>query len=477
MPDLWEAVGRMSAVPAWAVAAVEHRRVLRAVAKVVEQDGELAYLRQTSLASDLGRFGEFLTHIKMHNAAAVAHRLAWLFIQLQQPSEQSHGSAEIVTAAAALASALYADFQFTEALGLLQQVSPLVASLPNAAQAVVSRLESTIHECRGDFVSALYHLEHSQKLRLANDAGDLQELALHVDLLKRVVNDESSDMPPAVRDAMTVQLKSKLDRLTSVGPWELSSQLPSRYVPNLRAQPWHTVDDWLESMPQLGRVMDHLQHPDTWQPLLTEFENLSQAGFVSPERECIHVAAFDDSASGAGDNGDSPRAAWRRFELTGYWHAPLDGEGCASGLAPTGCALLHTVRQKYGLPVLRAGYSAIAAGGTLKPHHGMTNGQLKLHLGLRIPVSPKPNCAWFRVGNETRAPAWGNGMITFFDDSFEHEVHNGCDAERVVFQLVFLHPDLADKLDLGDDQYSQLTSKLLSMAGFEKFGTEHDTDF
>ena len=29
-----------------------------------------------------------------------------------------------------------------------------------------------------------------------------------------------------------------------------------------------------------------------------------------------------------------------------------------------------------------------------------------------------------------------------FDDSFEHEVHNDCDEERVVFQLVIRHPDI-----------------------------------
>jgi aspartyl/asparaginyl beta-hydroxylase (cupin superfamily) len=51
-------------------------------------------------------------------------------------------------------------------------------------------------------------------------------------------------------------------------------------------------------------------------------------------------------------------------------------------------------------------------------------------------------CATLRVGNETRA--WAAGRVLFFDDSFEHEVVNRCDAERVVFQLVFEHPGFAD---------------------------------
>lgn len=29
-----------------------------------------------------------------------------------------------------------------------------------------------------------------------------------------------------------------------------------------------------------------------------------------------------------------------------------------------------------------------------------------------------------------------------FDDSFEHEVQNDCEDERVVFQLVVVHPEI-----------------------------------
>ena len=46
--------------------------------------------------------------------------------------------------------------------------------------------------------------------------------------------------------------------------------------------------------------------------------------------------------------------------------------------------------------------------------------------------------------------AWEQGKLLFFDDSFEHDVVNNCDQERVVFQVVFLHPDLWAEL-LDDD--------------------------
>ena len=66
-------------------------------------------------------------------------------------------------------------------------------------------------------------------------------------------------------------------------------------------------------------------------------------------------------------------------------------------------------------------FSALDAHTWLKPHHGHTNAQLKMHLGLIVPVRPSgESCALFRVGTETRA--WQQGHVLFFDDSFEHEV-------------------------------------------------------
>ena len=40
--------------------------------------------------------------------------------------------------------------------------------------------------------------------------------------------------------------------------------------------------------------------------------------------------------------------------------------------------------------------------------------------------------------------AWKQDETLFFDDSFEHEVWSDCPTERVLLQVVILHPDLAD---------------------------------
>jgi len=105
-----------------------------------------------------------------------------------------------------------------------------------------------------------------------------------------------------------------------------------------------------------------------------------------------------------------------------------------------------------GLTILRAGYSSVAGRSHIRPHFGMTNAQLKFHVGLIVPThkvrdghaaageDPARPCATIRVGNETRA--WREGKTLFFDDSYIHAVKNACDKERVVFQVVISHPDL-----------------------------------
>ena len=39
-----------------------------------------------------------------------------------------------------------------------------------------------------------------------------------------------------------------------------------------------------------------------------------------------------------------------------------------------------------------------------------------------------------------------------FDDSWEHEVHNECSSERVVFQVVIRHPELHSNRRDGSEE-------------------------
>lgn len=81
--------------------------------------------------------------------------------------------------------------------------------------------------------------------------------------------------------------------------------------------------------------------------------------------------------------------------------------------------------------------SVLKPGAEIKPHFGLSNIKLTVHLGLEIPE----NCA-IRVGQETQS--WSDGKVLVFDDSFEHEAWNRSDKERKVLIIEVWHPDLTD---------------------------------
>jgi hypothetical protein len=217
----------------------------------------------------------------------------------------------------------------------------------------------------------------------------------------------------------------------------------------LLSQPWHSTDAW-PAETGLERVAQLLR--DAVGGLGEEYWRLRGAGLMQRENECIH----------------SPRGGeWTHLSINVPW-VERDGDGCAVD-TPVACDLVRRVAA-LGLPavrVMRAGYSAVEGRAHLLPHMGVSNGQLKLHLGVVTPMRAETGlpCAAIRVGNETRE--WRRGAVLFFDDSWDHEVWNECTGDmvargvagvpkatdphakladaalRVVFQLVIVHPDLA----------------------------------
>ena len=69
-------------------------------------------------------------------------------------------------------------------------------------------------------------------------------------------------------------------------------------------------------------------------------------------------------------------------------------------------------------------------------HRGVTKGILRCHLGLQIPKTPE-KCR-MRVGDQTCV--WQEGELFVFDDTYEHEVWNDTDEERVVLLFDFDRP-------------------------------------
>lgn len=311
---------------------------------------------------------------------------------------------------------------------------------PAALGAVLTRIEGALLDCAGDTLTALKRYAAAHKASGGGPSAPppppaVQQLGHLTMLLRALAGDR---LAPPLRTLLAAQAGQLRADLLSRGQWTTGDQLPATYVPGLLARPWHNLDAWKPGGSalrphrppvDLRAVADWLSsHTDA---LLAEFDALAAAGRLEPETECIHL---------------STAGSWRTYMANAVWHPQRDAHGCSLH-TPLACRLLReaptAVPGAGALRPIRAGYSAVGGRARLLPHYGITNAQLKLHLGLRTPVKPGGGglpCAALTVGNETRA--WERGQVLFFDDSFVHSVVNDCDEERVILQFVFAHPDL-----------------------------------
>ncbi len=118
---------------------------------------------------------------------------------------------------------------------------------------------------------------------------------------------------------------------------------------------------------------------------------------------------------------------WKTFIFFGFGYRVDDN--CAK------CPF--TARLLEGAPgLLNAWFSILAPGYHVPPHRGVTKGLVRVHLGLKIPAD-RTSC-YIRVDQEICV--WEEGKCITFDDTFEHEVYNNTDEERVVLFLDFKRP-------------------------------------
>lgn len=191
----------------------------------------------------------------------------------------------------------------------------------------------------------------------------------------------------------------------------------SIYFPGLAPNAWfeRSAFDWME---------DFESH---WQTILQEFEALghSQPKFSPYVGAGSGVPEAMKNLAGSHD--------WDAFHL--FMGGKPNEDNCA--LCP------HTFGLLERLPLARlaglapeAFFSILRPGAHIRPHHGIANAKLAVHLPLVVP----DGCA-IRAGEVTRE--WTPGQCLIFDDSFEHEAWNRGDAERVVLIFEVWHPDLA----------------------------------
>lgn len=359
--------------------------------------------------------GDSEQQLKRFQFALDAHNRALSVFQLL-----SAPASTLLALAASITVDLYQLGRFQDALEVVGKAK-LFPGLSSQAAQVLSRLESSVHECKGDFASALHAFEAG---RSSSEASVEQHL-WHIHLLKMTIGHER--MPATVRRAMSARLSEFTQQLLHQTTYRHADQLPKRFLPQIATPALPDV----QAYPGLLRASTLLE--SHWQALRDEGLGLASQGLMLRDHECVHQPG---------------QGSWTQHQVNAPW---VELESGCSLHAPVACSLFRTLQS---LGAIRASYSAVGANTWIRPHFGTTNGQLKLHLGLLVPgredtqppgdvheqdnVTQQQACTAIRIANSTRT--WSEGRTLLFDDSYEHEVWNRCAGKRVVFQVAFVHP-------------------------------------
>lgn len=162
-------------------------------------------------------------------------------------------------------------------------------------------------------------------------------------------------------------------------------------------------------------VLDMAQFPhlkvfeDNWQVIRAEVAEILKHRDAVP---LFHEISRDQKRISTGSN-------WRTFVLYGF------GQPATKNVkqAPETAKLLSQVPN-----LQSAWFSILAPGYHIPPHRGPSKGFLTCHLGLMVPKDAE-NCT-LRV--DDKICVWHEGKSFIFDDTYEHEVFNNTDEERVV---------------------------------------------
>jgi len=170
-------------------------------------------------------------------------------------------------------------------------------------------------------------------------------------------------------------------------------------------------------------VLDIKQFPEL-KPIAAEWKTIrAEIQEVLKHREAVPVfqdVSPDQKRIAKGNN-------WRTFILYGF------GEKLPKNCAQTPV----TTELLERIPNLQtAWFSILAPGYHIPAHRGVSKGILRCHLGLIIPKDAE-KCR-LRVAEEICV--WREGEMFVFDDTYEHEVWNDTDEERVILLFDFDRP-------------------------------------
>ena len=132
--------------------------------------------------------------------------------------------------------------------------------------------------------------------------------------------------------------------------------------------------------------------------------------------------------------GGGAQARWDAF----FFYRDGERHAANAAQAPRTATLLESlplVRIREHAPEIC--FSILAPGTHIKPHHGVTNARIVVHLPLVVPAG----CT-LTVGGEARH--WREGEAWAFDDTFLHEARNASGETRVILLMDAWNPHLSE---------------------------------
>ncbi len=156
---------------------------------------------------------------------------------------------------------------------------------------------------------------------------------------------------------------------------------------------------------------------DNWQPIRAEVEEILKHREAVP---AFHDVSPDQVYISHGTN-------WRTFILYGF--GTKMQKNCRQ--APFTTRLLEQVPD-----LQTAWFSILAPNYHIPAHRGVSKGIVRAHLGLIVPREQE-KC---RLRVDSEICVWKPGEIFVFDDTYEHEVWNDTNEERVILLFDFDRP-------------------------------------
>ena len=176
---------------------------------------------------------------------------------------------------------------------------------------------------------------------------------------------------------------------------------------------------------------------ENWKSILHEYQNLqNNPKYWTKVGSGERGSGFDDHRVVSGTN-------WTEYVLFGAGAAHT---GDIHDAPTTKQLLRQYVPDAVSLASMGGGeviFSRLAPQTKIGAHCGPTNLRLTAHLGLVVPTTTS-NCK-IRVGLNWNS--WESGKFLLFDDSFEHEVRNETNEERVVLLIRTWHPAVSTQTD------------------------------